>query len=222
MSFYRWKLFHYSLPLTKPLRLLGHEMRERTGLILRLQDENVGNSVVDNYGEGEIAPLPGMHLETLVEAEYQIQDYLSSNSLPASHSAALFGSVNFGLDMALRTLFQSSKVSEFKNAKQIEDMDNKSAGCDYNLSSSGVSNQIIPVNGLAVGSGTALKLECDEIRKNGFKAVKLKVGQLSMLQDVERVRLARTILGDEIALRLDANRAWDWEGHKSPRTSVWG
>ena len=111
MSFYSWKLFHYSLPLTKPLRLLGHEMRERTGLILRLQDENVGNSVVDNYGEGEIAPLPGMHLETLVEAEYQIQDYLSSNSLPASHSAALFGSVNFGLDMALRTLFQSSKVS---------------------------------------------------------------------------------------------------------------
>ncbi len=56
MSLCRWKLFHYSLPLTEPLYLLGHKMHERTGLILRLHDENDGTSVGDNYGEGEIAP----------------------------------------------------------------------------------------------------------------------------------------------------------------------
>jgi len=55
MSLCRWKLFHYSLPLTEPLYLLGHEMHERTGLILRLHDENDGTSVGDNYGDGEIA-----------------------------------------------------------------------------------------------------------------------------------------------------------------------
>ena len=65
MSLFRWKLFHYSLPLTEPLYLLGHEMHDRTGLILRLHDENDGTSVGDNYGDGEIAPLPGMHPETL-------------------------------------------------------------------------------------------------------------------------------------------------------------
>ena len=204
MSLCRWKLFRYSLPLTEPLYLLGHEMHERTGLILRLHDENDGTSVGDNYGEGEIAPLPGMHPETLSEAENQIGDYLSGNSLPATCSAALFGSVNFGLDMALRTMFQSPNVSKFHSFKETAGNDPKPSKIDF-------TGQIFPVNGLAVGSGTVLEMECEELRNGGFKAVKLKVGQLTILQDIERVRLARKILGDEIALRLDANRAWEWE-----------
>jgi len=204
MSLCRWKLFHYSLPLTEPLYLLGHEMHERTGLILRLHDENDGTSVGDNYGEGEIAPLPGMHPETLSEAETQIRDYLSGNSLPVTCSAALFGSVNFGLDMALRTMFQSPNVSKFHSFKETAGNDPKPSKIDF-------TGQIFPVNGLAVGSGTVLEMECEELRNGGFKAVKLKVGRLTILQDIERVRLARKILGDEIALRLDANRAWEWE-----------
>jgi len=204
MSLCRWKLFHYSLPLTEPLYLLGHKMHERTGLILRLHDENDGTSVGDNYGEGEIAPLPGMHPETLSEAENQIGDYLSGNSLPATCSAALFGSVNFGLDMALRSMFQSPNVSKFHSFKETAGNDPKPSKIDF-------TGQIFPVNGLAVGSGTVLEMECEELRNGGFKAVKLKVGRLTILQDIERVRLARKILGDEIALRLDANRAWEWE-----------
>lgn len=204
MSLCRWKLFHYSLPLTEPLYLLGHEMHERTGLILRLHDENDGTSVGDNYGEGEIAPLPGMHPETLSEAETQIRDYLSGNSLPVTCSAALFGSVNFGLDMALRTMFQNPNVSKFHSFKETAGNDRKPSKIDFK-------GQIFPVNGLAVGSGTVLEMECEELRNGGFKAVKLKVGRLTILQDIERVRLARKILGDEIALRLDANRAWEWE-----------
>ncbi len=204
MSLCRWKLFHYSLPLTEPLYLLGHEMHERTGLILRLHDENDGTSVGDNYGEGEIAPLPGMHPETLSEAETQIRDYLSGNSLPVTCSAALFGSVNFGLDMALRTMFQNPNVSKFHSFKETAGNDHKPSKIDFK-------GQIFPVNGLAVGSGTVLEMECEELRNGGFKAVKLKVGRLTILQDIERVRLARKILGDEIALRLDANRAWEWE-----------
>lgn len=204
MSLCRWKLFHYSLPLTEPLCLLGHEMHGRTGLILRLHDENDGTSVGDNYGEGEIAPLPGMHPETLSEAETQIRDYLSGNSLPVTCSAALFGSVNFGLDMALRTMFQNPNVSKFHSFKETAGNDPKPSKIDFK-------GQIFPVNGLAVGSGTVLEMECEELRNGGFKAVKLKVGRLTILQDIERVRLARKILGDEIALRLDANRAWEWE-----------
>ena len=204
MSLCRWKLFHYSLPLTEPLCLLGHEMHGRTGLILRLHDENDGTSVGDNYGDGEIAPLPGMHQETLSEAETQIRYYLSGNSLPVTCSTTLFGSVNFGLDMALRTMFQSPNVSKFHSFKETAGNDPKPSKIDF-------TRQIFPVNGLAVGSGTVLEMECEELRNGGFKAVKLKVGRLTILQDIERVRLARKILGDEIALRLDANRAWEWE-----------
>ena len=204
MSLCRWKLFHYSLPLSEPLCLLGHEMHGRTGLILRLYDENDRASVGDNCSEGEIAPLPGMHPETLSEAENQIRDYLSGNSLPVTCSAALFGSVNFGLDMALRTMSQSPNVSKFQSFKETAGNGPKPSIIDFK-------GQIFPVNGLAIGSGTVLEMECEELRNEGFKAAKLKVGQLTILQDIERVRLARKILGDEIALRLDANRAWGWE-----------
>ena len=204
MSLCRWKLFHYSLPLTEPLYLLGHEMHERTGLILRLNDGNDGTSVGDNFGEGEIAPLSGMQPETLSEAENQIGDYLSGNCLPVTCSASLFRSVNFGLDMALRTMFQSPNVSKFHSLKELAGNDPKPSKTDF-------TGQIFPVNGLAVGSGTVLEMECEELRNGGFKAVKLKVGRLTILQDIERVRLARKILGDEIPLRLDANQAWEWE-----------
>ena len=139
MSLCRWKLFRYSLPLTEPLYLLGHEMHERTGLILRLHDENDGTSVGDNYGEGEITPLTGMHPETLSEAETQIRDYLSGNSLPVTCSAALFGSVNFGLDMALRTMFQNHNVSKFHSFKETAGNDRKPSKIDFK-------GQIFPVN----------------------------------------------------------------------------
>ena len=204
MSLCRWKLFHYSLPLTEPLYLLGHEMHERTGLILRLNDGNDGTSVGDNFGEGEIAPLSGMQPETLSEAENQIGDYLSGNCLPVTCSTSLFRSVNFGLDMALRTMFQSPNVSKFHSLKETAENDPKPSNTDF-------TGQIFPVNGLAVGSGTVLEMECEELRNGGFKAVKLKVGRSTIQQDIERVRLARKILGDEIPLRLDANRAWEWD-----------
>ena len=34
---------------------------------------------------------------------------------------------------------------------------------------------------------------------------------MNIFQDIERVRLARQVLGNEITLCLDANRAWDWD-----------
>ena len=118
MNSFSWELFRYSLTLKKPLRMLGHELHERTGMILRLHHENHGNSTANNFGEGEIAPLPGMHPESLSEAEKQIRNYLSGKRSAASKSPQnLFASVLFGLDMALRTSFINLKVSEFHGSE---------------------------------------------------------------------------------------------------------
>ena len=42
----------------------------------------------------------------------------------------------------------------------------------------------------------------------GFKAVKMKVGRLSLKEDVERVRAVRQAIGDDIELMIDANNAF--------------
>ncbi|MBC8259821.1 MAG: o-succinylbenzoate synthase [SAR324 cluster bacterium] len=207
-----WQLFRYSLPLKQTLRMLGHELQERSGLILRLQDES------GNVGEGEIAPLPGMHPETLQLAEKQICNYLYSKKSNPGNSPDviasfqnLSASVCFGLEMAQLTLKQSSRTKRFNNSKDTTRRDTKTAERNYLSSKSGNTSLKIPINGLTTGSGNELKQECQELKKNGFEAVKLKVGRLTVPEEVERVKLVRQILGDEFELRLDANRAWEWK-----------
>ena len=51
----------------------------------------------------------------------------------------------------------------------------------------------------------------EDMKNQGFQAVKIKVGQLEIKEDLKRVKLARKILGDKIELRLDANRSWNWD-----------
>ena len=42
----------------------------------------------------------------------------------------------------------------------------------------------------------------------GFKAVKIKVGRLSLAKEEDRIRAAREPIGPEVHLMLDANNAW--------------
>jgi len=50
--------------------------------------------------------------------------------------------------------------------------------------------------------------EMESYVKQGFKAVKMKVGRLSPAQEEARVKAARKAIGDDILLTLDANNAW--------------
>jgi L-alanine-DL-glutamate epimerase-like enolase superfamily enzyme len=50
--------------------------------------------------------------------------------------------------------------------------------------------------------------EMESYVKQGFKAVKMKVGRLSPAEEEDRVRAARKAIGDDVLLTLDANNAW--------------
>ena len=74
-----------------------------------------------------------------------------------------------------------------------------------------ISPRAIPVNTLISGAAQAAedvarsgKLAAD----SGFPAVKLKVGNRELEDDIARVRALREAVGSEIAIRLDANGAW--------------
>lgn len=43
----------------------------------------------------------------------------------------------------------------------------------------------------------------------GYRAVKMKVGGVSVAEDVERVAAARDLLGPDVRIMLDANKGWD-------------
>jgi L-alanine-DL-glutamate epimerase-like enolase superfamily enzyme len=50
--------------------------------------------------------------------------------------------------------------------------------------------------------------EMESYVKQGFKAVKMKVGRLSPSEEEARVKAARNAIGEDILLTLDANNAW--------------
>lgn len=49
------------------------------------------------------------------------------------------------------------------------------------------------------------------VRSAGYVAAKVKVGVGRPAEDAARVRALRAALGPDVALRLDANRAWAWD-----------
>ena len=50
--------------------------------------------------------------------------------------------------------------------------------------------------------------EMESYVKQGFKAVKMKVGRLSPREEEARVKAARKAVGEDVLLTLDANNAW--------------
>lgn len=54
-----------------------------------------------------------------------------------------------------------------------------------------------------------LERELSELVDEGFDAAKIKIGALEVKDDLQRVRLARRILGDDRDLMVDANAAYD-------------
>jgi L-alanine-DL-glutamate epimerase-like enolase superfamily enzyme len=53
-----------------------------------------------------------------------------------------------------------------------------------------------------------LAAEVEGYTAMGFPAVKIKVGRVSVQEDVERIKACREVLGPDIPLYLDANNAW--------------
>ncbi len=82
----------FSLPLAKPLTTAadGEEQRRR-GFLLRLSLVGPGGSTLA-HGVGEVAPLPGLHTETLEEAEAQLALLCQLLSAGGSDAAAFSSS----------------------------------------------------------------------------------------------------------------------------------
>ena len=70
--------------------MLGRALTFREGLILQIKDAQ------GNRGEGEIAPLTGVHLESLEDAEKKLINILEGKKVEFK----VLPSVCFGLEMA--------------------------------------------------------------------------------------------------------------------------
>lgn len=191
------RLFRYSLPFRQPMVLKGIAVSVREGLLLRMADTD------GHEGWGEIAPLPGFSEETLEQATGEITGLRSAcvggwfdpgELLPkkiARHS--LLPSVQCGLEIAMLNLGAACRGV---TVARLLDPQSRSR---------------VMVNALLTGTGAELVAHARARVADKYSSLKLKVGRQSVDDDIAAVRRVREAIGNDIELRLDANRAWSLE-----------
>ena len=196
------RVFGFSLPLKRPLKIGDSTLEVRGGLLLRLEDD------AGHVGWGESSPLPGWYGGiSLSGGERQLRllcNWMIGHNVPSEivrldgALAAWFKpprpapSVMFGIETALINLIGAAE--------------NKPPA---RLMTAQPSESVL-VNGLILDNADVTQA-ARTFKRLGYRAVKLKVGRHDMQTDVQRTQDVYHELGDSVPLRLDANRLWTFE-----------
>ena len=197
-----FKIFRYQLPLVRALTVRGRHLSKREGFIIKLSDEH------GNTGYGETAPLPGASLEMPDAVLSQLQDLrsqLMGQTVPANiehlngkfsawlQNTPLAPSVRFGIETAVLSL-KASHVH--KPLAELID-------ADYQTD--------LTVNGLLQGPREVVLKEAQDMLNAGYHAIKFKIGGTDVRADIETVNTLASLIAGRALLRLDANKAWDFD-----------
>ncbi|UWX57265.1 o-succinylbenzoate synthase [Chlorobaculum sp. MV4-Y] len=182
----------YEMDFTAPVTVRGVLLAKREGLLLRLKSEEA-------TAYGEVAPLTGLHAESLDEALQALTVFLPELSRLDQNTpdkrrrlideAALPPSVATGIEMALINLeaVESGSLPSFPAAFPPASM--------------------IPVNALLAGDAQAVLDRATKRYAEGFRAFKLKVRKGQLDEAIASIRALHEAFGGKAELRLDANQS---------------
>lgn len=182
--------YAYALPLRRPLTLAGQPVAEREGGLLRLETAD------GHVGWGDAAPLPGFSAESRADAVAALVEAV--RGLPGTSLAAQEEGVSEQADVPSRPA-----SAQFAVEAALRELRDERAGQNEEGDEARV-----PLNALITDDASDLRAQGRRLREEGFRAVKLKVGRRAVARDADRTRALRAALGPDVALRLDANRAW--------------
>ena len=160
----------YELPLRTPFPAGGEMVRVRRGAILRVEEDG-------RCGYGEMAPLAGLHRESLQDALEGVQEATCSGSMPMAPSAS------FALSCAQATLVDERRFG-FGRSEH-----------------SGVG-----VNAVFSGDAAAARAAIERGDFSGYRTVKVKVGLGKVADDAALIAAMLDGLDSAVRLRLDGNR----------------
>lgn len=202
MKISSFETFQFEIPLKQELIINNQKIFTRKGFIVKATDN------LENFGYGEISPLPGLHEENLSLVRDQLKNIklkLQHESLPAKSvnlvqktndwltDLKLAPSVRFGVESALYNLFaiqQNMPVSSIFSA---------------------LYHQEIKINGLLTGSTIEIRDRAKILMAKGCDTLKIKVGRNTPDKEIKLINSLSEITKDKAILRLDANRLWSFE-----------
>uniref|UniRef100_Q3APV6 o-succinylbenzoate synthase n=1 Tax=Chlorobium chlorochromatii (strain CaD3) TaxID=340177 RepID=Q3APV6_CHLCH len=180
-------LYRYAIPFTEPITVKQQRLVMRDGLVLALTS---ATEAVTAFGE--IAPLFGLHSETLEQAEAQLVTLFATphTTLARIMEAQFYPSVRTGLEMAIHnfTAARSGALPRFgttpHNAEQV------------------------PVNALLFGASNEVVERAERLFTAGYRTFKLKVNAANSANAIASIQALHSRFGNAIALRLDANQSF--------------
>ena len=188
----------YQRRLRTPLATTRGVISEREGFLLRVRLTG------GLEGFGEAAPLPGYSPDDMDRTEQvleRIADGLTGKS---------FSGIPENIDALVSSIVPSSNPSaRFALETAFCDLASRAAGLPLARWMNERANGRVGVNYLA-GTNPDWHVVSREVEDRGYRALKIKLSGESAA-DTETLRQARLHLGGRIRIRLDANRAWDFE-----------
>jgi o-succinylbenzoate synthase len=198
MEIVRASLTPLRLPLRLPLATAHGVTRVREGTLLRLETRDGAR------GHGEALPLPGFALESLA----------ASRAALVRAARALVGRQLPDLETALdRARSATPRAPSARAALDcaLHDLAGQRRGVPVSvlLGAGRATRAQVPVGALLAAktpreAGRAAR----EAVARGHRTVKLKVAATTIDRDVARAEGVREAIGDDVALRLDANGGW--------------
>ncbi|MCK4461644.1 MAG: o-succinylbenzoate synthase, partial [candidate division Zixibacteria bacterium] len=177
----------------------GHLLQRRRGIIVELRDE-IGRTAF-----GEVAPLVGFSRESLDDAEHQLTrlrfsvtdaaipddlEELSGGFERWLGAYDLSPSVRFGFEAATLSLIAARRGVQLCRLISDHPLDK------------------ITVNALLTGEQSEILERAGQLRNEGWRAFKLKVGRRAVDDDIRLTREVRQRIGPDAILRLDANQRY--------------
>lgn len=178
----------YHLRLARPFSTARGTIEEREGFLVRIE-------YADRIGVGEAAPLPGWteSLDACREALEYAPELASEEDWGVALGETSAPAARHALALAL-----ADARAQLNNTPLYRYLGNERLV------------RRVPVNAtVSDDDPQATARAVTEAVERGFDCVKVKVGARSVEEDVERLRRVREVVGDDVALRADANGAWD-------------
>ena len=199
MKITRFKIYRYNIALNRPVRIAQKHLTNRVGLILALGDDE------NHVSFGEIAPLPGLHEETIDDCLQQIallkKKLLIKNDMDMPNEPPIewtdqriwAPSIQFGVEAAYLNLIsmrQSILLPELFSKKF---------------------HKTLTLNALLSGSHNTIIRSTQNALSSHYHSLKLKVGTKSLNEDIQLTKEIASLIKGKATLRLDANRSWNFD-----------
>ena len=202
MKICQFSLIDFELTFRTPLVTARGLFNRRKGIVISAKTDD-GFS-----GIGEISPLGAFSRESLPQARRSAQhvaDYLDNAEVSADQEALaqVIGHLEDKLNAPPSVLFGFEML--------LGDLAGKKA--DLSLSSwfTGNASRDVAVNAILTGSPEDIQRQLVAKTAKDFRVYKIKIDARGIKPALEKIKVVRDRVGDDVMIRLDLNRGLDFE-----------